>query len=225
MNCGRLSTRFSGFSELLRDDETTPLTERQKHYAANIHNSGAHLLKLINNILDLAKIESGKTNLQYESIPLREIVSEVDAVIRPLAEQRTQQFNIHFADTISIIQADRMKFIQILYNLLSNAMKFTPEGGRISLQAELHGNIVPAELGQTLSKDLEPADEYLELRVSDTGIGIRVEDQDRIFSEFEQVDGSYARQYEGNGIGPCLDPETGGTARRPDCRRKCRGQG
>jgi len=193
-----------GFSELLRDDHTTPLTDKQKHYAVNIHNSGNHLLQLINNLLDLAKIESGKFSLQYESIPLRKIISEVDSVIRPLVDKKTQRFEVRLDDAIHFVRVDRMKFTQILYNLLSNAMKFTAPEGQITLDAEIHTDLSSPDFSAFISSGIEAAGTYLVLRVRDTGIGIRPEDQDRIFSEFEQVAGSHVQPSEGTGLGLAL---------------------
>ena len=189
-----------GFSELLRDDNNNPLTDKQKHYAVNIHNSGNHLLQLINNLLDLAKIESGKFNLQYESIPLRKIVTEVDAVIRPLVDKKAQLLEVRLDDAIHFIRVDRMKFTQILYNLLSNAMKFTAPEGQITLEAEIRTDLSSPDFSAFTSSGMEIAETYLVLRVRDTGIGIRPEDQDRIFSEFEQVGGNR----EGTGLGLAL---------------------
>jgi diguanylate cyclase (GGDEF)-like protein len=189
-----------GFSELLRDDNNNPLTDKQKHYAVNIHNSGNHLLQLINNLLDLAKIESGKFNLQYESIPLRKIVSEVDAVIRPLVDKKAQHLEVRLDDAIHFVRVDRMKFTQILYNLLSNAMKFTAPEGQITMEAEIRTDLSSPDFSAFTSSGMEIAETYLVLRVRDTGIGIRQEDQDRIFSEFEQVGGNR----EGTGLGLAL---------------------
>jgi len=189
-----------GFSELLRDDNNNPLTDKQKHYAVNIHNSGNHLLQLINNLLDLAKIESGKFNLQYESIPLRKIVSEVDTVIRPLVDKKAQHLEVRLDDAIHFVRVDRMKFTQILYNLLSNAMKFTAPEGQITMEAEIRTDLSSPDFSAFTSSGMEIAETYLVLRVRDTGIGIRQEDQDRIFSEFEQV----GDNREGTGLGLAL---------------------
>jgi len=189
-----------GFSELLRDDNNNPLTDKQKHYAVNIHNSGNHLLQLINNLLDLAKIESGKFNLQYESIPLRKIVSEVEAVIRPLVDKKAQHLEVRLDDAIHFVRVDRMKFTQILYNLLSNAMKFTAPEGQITMEAEIRTDLSSPDFSAFTSSGMEIAETYLVLCVRDTGIGIRPEDQDRIFSEFEQVGGNR----EGTGLGLAL---------------------
>lgn len=193
-----------GFSELLRDDNNNPLTDKQKHYAVNIHTSGNHLLQLINNLLDLAKIESGKFNLQYESIPLRKIVSEVESVIRTLTDKKAQRFEVRLDDAVHFVRVDRMKFTQILYNLLSNAMKFTPQEGQIGLEAEILTDLSSPDLGAFTSSAMEIAETYLVLRVRDTGIGIRQEDQERIFSEFEQADGSHTQSEEGTGLGLAL---------------------
>ena len=178
-----------GFSELLADESFGPLTEKQKKHVSNIHNSGTDLLHLINNILDVAKIESGKMELQYESFSIRQSISEVEMVIKPLIEKKKQNLNIKVDEDISTLKADKTMFKHMLYNLLSNAIKFTPEEGEISLTAVVESR---------------EKDSLLKLSVTDTGIGIKKEDQDRIFSEFEQVDSSFSRKYEGTGLGLAL---------------------
>jgi diguanylate cyclase (GGDEF)-like protein/PAS domain S-box-containing protein len=182
-----------GFSELLQEENFGPLTEKQKRYIHNIYNSGSHLLHLINNVLDIAKIESGKMELHYESFLIPNAVSEVETIIKPLIEKKRQNLNIKISEALPHIRADKVKFKQILYNLLSNAVKFTPEGGNIFIEAELTSNI-----------SHNPAPQLLRLSVIDTGIGIKKEDHERIFSEFEQVDSSFSRKYEGTGLGLAL---------------------
>jgi diguanylate cyclase (GGDEF)-like protein/PAS domain S-box-containing protein len=177
-----------GFSELLADEVFGELTEKQKRYVHNIYNSGSHLLQLINNILDIAKIESGKMELHLESFSVASAISEVETVIKPLSDKKHQNIYLTIEPDVTFIAADRTKFKQILYNLLSNAVKFTPEGGDIYIKAEMYEDVVP----------------ILKVTVKDTGIGIRREDQDRIFSEFEQVDSSFSRRYEGTGLGLAL---------------------
>lgn len=178
-----------GFSELLDGESFGPLTEKQKKHVNNIHNSGNHLLHLINNILDIAKVESGKMELRYESFSVNQSISEVEMVIKPLIEKKRQKFSLKIDKDISLIKADKVKFKQILYNLISNASKFTPEEGDIFLAAEVTG---------------QEKDSCLKLSVTDTGIGIKEEDYERIFSEFEQVDSSFSRKYEGTGLGLAL---------------------
>jgi diguanylate cyclase (GGDEF)-like protein/PAS domain S-box-containing protein len=191
-----------GFSELLLDELSDPLTERQKRHITNIYSSGTHLLQLINNVLDIAKIESGKIELHYESFLLSNTVAEVEAVIRSLADKKRQTL-VMKTDNIRFIAADRVKLKQILYNLLSNAVKFTPEGGTITLQA---GATNAADL-PTQARNLASSSEnnnFLKLSVKDSGIGIKSEDLDRIFFEFEQVDNGLSRKYEGTGLGLAL---------------------
>lgn len=178
-----------GFSELLDGESFGPLTEKQKKYVSNIYNSGTHLLHLINNILDIAKVESGKMELRCESFSVNQFISEVEMVIKPLIKKKRQKLFLKIDKDIPIIKADKVKLKQILYNLLSNASKFTPEEGDISLAAGVTG---------------QEKDSCLKLSVTDTGIGIKEEDYERIFSEFEQVDSSFSRKYEGTGLGLAL---------------------
>jgi diguanylate cyclase (GGDEF)-like protein/PAS domain S-box-containing protein len=192
-----------GFSELLVEDASGPLAEKQKRYATNIYNSGSHLLQLINNILDLAKIESGRIELNYDSFPLQTAVAEVESVIRPLADKKKLKLEIQSSDEPILLKADRIKFKQILYNLLSNSVKFTPDGGSILLEAEAIDDSGPGT-GAPSEHLLQIHNSFLRLSVSDTGIGIKKEDHDRIFAEFEQVDSSYSRRYEGTGLGLSL---------------------
>src|SRR5271157_2178511 len=191
-----------GFSELLLDEVSGPLTERQKRQVTNIYSSGTHLLQLINNVLDIAKIESGKIELHYESFLVKDAVAEVEQVIRSLADKKSQVVAIK-ADGVQFIMADKIKFKQILYNLLSNAVKFTPEGGAITLEAGLitaAGLPLPARNLAAIPEK----NSFLRLSVTDTGIGIKSEDLDRVFAEFEQGDSSLSRRYEGTGLGLAL---------------------
>ncbi|HEX8948824.1 MAG TPA: response regulator [Dissulfurispiraceae bacterium] len=193
-----------GFSELLMDGLYGPLSEKQKRHINNIYNSGSHLLQLINNILDIAKIESGKLELNLESFMVGQAISEVEAVVRSLADKKKQRLAVRVSDNVPPLKADRIKFKQILYNLLSNAVKFTPEDGDIFLDAVLvKGQDLAGQASGGALIYAEKGD-YLKLSVTDTGIGIRKEDRERIFSEFEQGDSSFSRKYEGTGLGLAL---------------------
>lgn len=174
-----------GFSELLEDKAYGTLNEKQTKYVGNIVVSSKHLLQLINDILDLAKVESGTIELHYESMFLPEAIAIVKSVVEPLATKKDILMEIDLDKQIKSVEADPSRLRQILYNLLSNAIKFTPAGGRVSIEARPH-------------------DGGVEIAVTDTGIGIGIDDQERIFSEFLQVEGSYSRKYEGTGLGLAL---------------------
>ncbi len=191
-----------GFSELLLEEISGSLTERQKRHINNIYSSGTHLLQLINNVLDIAKIESGKIELHYESFLVSHVVTEVEAVVQSLTDKKRQTLAIKTAD-VPFIVADRVKFKQILYNLLSNAVKFTPEGGTITLEAGVT-NAANLPLQARGLVFFSEKNKFLVLSVKDSGIGIKREDLDRIFSEFEQVDSGLSRKYEGTGLGLSL---------------------
>ncbi len=185
-----------GFSEILLQKTFGDLNEKQQRYTNTIYTSGKHLLHLVNNILDLAKIESGKAELAYETFPLKNTVNEALMVLRPLAEKKLIELKLDLGREVDSFTADKIKFKQILYNLLSNAIKFTAEGGKIGVNIEkIRGNkdILPwASEGQKL----------LKVSVWDTGTGIKPEDREKIFEEFEQLDPSKAT--EGTGLGLSL---------------------
>ncbi|MBI4688949.1 MAG: diguanylate cyclase [Nitrospirae bacterium] len=183
-----------GFSEILLDKTFGDVNEKQEKYITNIHTSGRHLLHLVNNVLDLAKIESGKVELSYESFTLKDVIDEVISVIKPLADKKLIEVKSDISGNADFT-ADRVKFKQVLYNLLSNAIKFTPDNGKTGIRAE-----------KLTNKDIFPwapqGTEFLKVSVWDEGIGIKPDDKEKIFEEFEQVDQS--RSTEGTGLGLSL---------------------
>ncbi|MFN0197149.1 MAG: ATP-binding protein, partial [Planctomycetaceae bacterium] len=176
-----------GFSDLLNGAEN--MTDKQKRFVQNIQNSGRNLLAIINDILDLAKIESGKMQWQLVEFSLQELVDRQVNSILPLAEKKNIEVTSHVESQMPILFQDPGKIQQILNNLLSNAVKFTPEGGRIRVEARLSD------------------DDLMELSVEDTGIGIPLEEQATIFEKFRQGKGIpgernvLTREYEGTGLG------------------------
>jgi PAS domain S-box-containing protein len=176
-----------GFAEFLIDGRPGPLNAKQSEYLGDILHSGRHLLRLINDVLDLAKVEAGKLELNPERFSLRVAISEVCGVARPLADERDIRVAIALDPRLEgEIILDQQKLKQVLYNLLSNAIKFSNRGGKVDVTAALDG-----------------ADRFT-LSVSDTGIGIRKEDLGRLFREFEQLDSGAARRFEGTGLGLAL---------------------
>jgi signal transduction histidine kinase/DNA-binding response OmpR family regulator len=170
-----------GFSDLLAEQTAGELNFKQKRFVNHIKQGSAHLLQLINDILDLSKIEAGQLELRCEGFQVNEALPEVLSTIRPLAMAKNIQVQQKL-ETDLPVYADRVRFKQILYNLLSNAVKFTPKDGRISIEC------------------LESGD-FITLSVTDTGIGIRAEDQGIIFEEFRQVEGDKDSTQEGTGLG------------------------
>ena len=174
-----------GFSEVLRDKMFGDLTAKQTRYVENIHNSGQHLLSLINDILDLSKIEAGRMDLDVSRFDVPIALNNAVTLIRERAARHGIGVDVDIAGGVGDIEADERKFKQILLNLLSNAVKFTPNGGRIRVFAALEG-------------------EYLEVSVADSGIGIAPEDQVAIFEQFRQVGDDSAKKAEGTGLGLAL---------------------
>jgi signal transduction histidine kinase len=175
-----------GFTEFLIDEKPGPLRPKQKEYLGDVLNSARHLLQLINDVLDLAKVEAGKMELHPETFPVRKAVEEVTAVIKGIAQKKHIALGIEVSDGLDAVTLDQHKFKQVLYNLLSNAVKFTDEGGQVAIHA----------------RRLDP--HRLEVQVRDTGIGIKAEDINRLFTEFEQLDSGTARRFEGTGLGLAL---------------------
>src|SRR6202043_1103111 len=170
-----------GFSDLLADETPGELNSKQKRFVNHIKQSSAHLLQLINDILDLSKIEAGQLELRCEDFQLKDALPEVLSTIRPLAMIKNIQVQHKVKMDLSV-HADRVRFKQVLYNLLSNAVKFTPKDGRIDIDCVEKGNEVC-------------------ISVTDTGIGIRAEDQAVVFEEFRQVEGNKDTANEGTGLG------------------------
>jgi signal transduction histidine kinase/CheY-like chemotaxis protein len=189
-----------GFSEILGDQTFGSLNERQLKYAGNILNSGRHLLQLINDILDLSKVEAGRLELTLSTFGVTKVLHDVQAIVRTLANKKSIQLEIKVADNLPPLYADEAKFKQIMFNLLSNALKFTPTGGCVTVTATVESAPAGTEV-TTVPADLRP---WLRVVVTDTGIGVQPKDQERIFVEFEQVDSSYGRQQQGTGLGLAL---------------------
>ncbi|BBI99952.1 hypothetical protein FGKAn22_16450 [Ferrigenium kumadai] len=173
-----------GFTEVLQDQIPGPINADQMEYLGDIHEGGQLLLRLINDVLDLSKVEAGRLELFYETFPIAQTVRETITTLRGMAEKKGLSLQAELPPDLGLITADQIRFKQVLYNLLSNAVKFTDKGT------------------VTVSAAIE--DQQLHLKVIDTGIGIRSEDMDRIFVEFSQVDASHARRHEGTGLGLVL---------------------
>ncbi len=174
-----------GFSELLIDD-TEGDYDRQTRttYLTSIHESGRHLLALINDILDLSKVEAGRMELHFETVRITDLVEQVLNTVRPLADQKGIELGANVSPDDEVL-ADEGKLKQIMYNLLSNAIKFTPDGGQVRVEAR-------------------SAPDHIQLAVIDTGVGIALEDQERVFEEFEQIDSGANRRHQGTGLGLAL---------------------
>ncbi len=180
---------------MLADQTFGGMNERQLKYSNNILNSGRHLLQLINDILDLAKVEAGRVELMRNTFNVAKALSEVQTIVKTLANKKHIRLEFELAPDLPELFADEAKFKQIMYNLLSNAIKFTPDGGKV---------LVTAAIQNSTNADAGPAGRSLRVAVTDTGIGIKLKDQERVFKEFEQVDSSYGRQQQGTGLGLAL---------------------
>jgi PAS domain S-box-containing protein len=190
-----------GFSEILADRTFGDLNDRQLKYSNNILNSGRHLLQLINDILDLSKVEAGKLELTRSSFSVARALENAQVIVKTLAGKKGIALEFDVAAAPPELFADEAKFKQIMYNLLSNAIKFTPDKGRVAVTAT-HWNPANGH-GAPASKSQLPG-ECLKVTVADTGIGIHPLDHARIFAEFEQVDSSYGRLQQGTGLGLAL---------------------
>ena len=197
-----------GFASLLQDPAVSSLSEKETRFARHIVMSGEHLLALINDLLDLSKVEAGKLVLQLHPFPLREAIEAAVYAIRPQVEQKQQTLELLMDDPMPLIRADATRFKQILYNLLSNAVKFTPSGGRIKVTARIgsRGEGIGSSEGPRLDPrpyTLDPGD-FVEIAVSDTGIGIKREDLARLFQVFTQLESALTKQFQGTGLGLAL---------------------
>ncbi|HZT43867.1 MAG TPA: response regulator [Chthonomonadaceae bacterium] len=192
-----------GFSEVLVDQTFGELNPKQVRYVNNILTSGRHLLQLINDILDLAKVEAGRMQLDESPFDVPSAMQGVEAVIKPLAAKKQIIVQTEVAPDVPRIVADEAKFKQILYNLFSNAIKYTPDGGTVTAKADTV-EATDKAVSELFAGETPPAGRFLRVAVIDSGIGIKPEDLERVFGEFEQLDDSYARQQQGTGLGLSL---------------------
>jgi signal transduction histidine kinase len=174
-----------GFSDLMYGGVTGSLNAEQREFLGDILSSSRHLLGLINDVLDLAKVESGTLVVVPQAVDLNRVIAEVSDIVRGLATGRSVELDLHLAADLGSVVVDPAKLKQILYNYISNALKFTPEGGRVTVRAELVG-------------------EAFRVEVEDTGIGIAKEDLRHLFVAFRQLDAGLTKRYPGTGLGLAL---------------------
>ena len=205
-----------GLSECLQEEIFGPLNDNQKKSIATVERSGQHLLSLINDILDVSKIASGKLELDITEVSIHHLCSSSLAFVKAQASKKQIQLHTHISQDLSIITVDERRMRQVLINLLTNAVKFTPIGGQVTIVIELESLDLDRQLAlnsPSLSKPLtqESVDEFfplqdfiLRISVIDTGIGIAATDQAKLFQPFVQLDSSLNRTYEGTGLGLTL---------------------
>jgi len=175
-----------GFAEIMHDGKVGPIAEKHREYLDDILTSARHLHQLINDVLDLAKVESGKMEFRPEIVSLTRLVSEVRDVLRTLAARKQIRIETSVDESVETILIDPAKLKQVLYNYLSNALKFTPDSGGVRVCVTPEG------------------EDWFRLEVQDTGVGIHSEDISRLFVEFQQLDASAAKKYQGTGLGLAL---------------------
>jgi signal transduction histidine kinase len=173
---------IGGYASLLQDGIPGPLTDDQRKYIGRIRHNQQHLLQLVNELLDLGKIESGRIVLSLEAVPVQQVVESVNTMIEPQIEGSKLRLEAEPCDPALFFHADRERVEQIVLNLLSNAAKFTPAGGTVRIM---------------VSAD----DKEIRLSVEDTGVGITADKLEAVFEAFYQVEGSQSRTYGGTGLG------------------------
>ena len=194
-----------GFSGLLLDGAKEPLSEKQKRYVENVLTSGRRLLRLIDDILDLSKLEMLKVDVNYDEFSLSQIIDDALLMVKENAEKKKISIKTNIDKNLNSILTDEKKFKQILFQLLDNAVKFTPEKGKAAIDASI---MKREELlkNKALAGSVSPIHDgdFIKFVISDTGIGITEDDQKRLFISFEKLDSGYTREYEGTGLGLVL---------------------
>ena len=187
-----------GFSEMLLIGALGQLSEQQRDALETVARNGRHLLGLVNDVLDLSKVDAGRMDLHLMQADVRTLVSDVITGMESLIRTKGHKVTIELGDAALLVNADEMRVRQILFNLLSNAVKFTPAGGQVTVHAGQRRAVLPVPGGRRAERDA------VWISVTDSGIGIAKEDLPRLFQEFSQVDGTFARRFEGTGLGLAL---------------------
>jgi signal transduction histidine kinase len=201
-----------GFTQIIVDGEFGKLNEEQSEFLVDVLLSSKHLLNLINDILDLSKVEAGKLELALTEVNINELLVNSLNMLKEKSLKHNIQTELNATGLPELVKVDGRKTKQILFNLLSNAVKFTPDGGKVTLSAHMRNGFSEPEnetkkSGReeyTTSAQKYQANHFIEIAVSDTGIGIDPKDQERIFHAFEQADTSSTREYQGTGLGLAL---------------------
>jgi signal transduction histidine kinase len=191
-----------GFTDLVLSRSFGELTAEQEEFLKDVLGSSRHLLSLINDVLDLAKVEAGKMQLELSAVPIRELLENSLVMVKEKSLKQAIRLSVELDGLPELVQIDERKLKQVVYNLLSNAVKFTPAGGEVRLGAKV------MEASELLhlpaAGDGNGHTRWLSVWVSDTGIGMQEKDLERIFNPFEQVEGSTSRKYQGTGLGLAL---------------------
>jgi len=191
-------TAIKGFTQLLAMGGLGQLNDTQREFVNTIYNNTERMINLINDVLEITKIESGSIDLEWRALHLAEALSGVIAELQPQIAQRHHQLTISLPPGLPLIRADSMRLHQILFHILSNAVKYTPAGGSITIAAREVMNVdLPEPIRSTLSDNRR----YLLLSISDTGVGIRPEDLPRIFDRFFRSDNPLKVEAGGTGLG------------------------
>jgi signal transduction histidine kinase len=185
-----------GFTELIADKNCGDINPVQEEYLNDVLRAGRHLLSLINDVLDLSKIEAGKMEVDAADVPIRDLLSNSLSMIKEKALKHGIRLSLNIASAPDYVMGDERKLKQVMYNLLSNAAKFTPDGGHIEVGSMIHN-------GHDCGKRCDDG-KSLAVWVRDTGIGIEPQDIERIFAPFEQVESSISRKFHGTGLGLSL---------------------
>jgi len=198
-----------GFAQLLQEQTKELFSTKQTRFLTNIYTSGQHLLTLINDILDLSKVEAGKIILERVPLGVAEILEDLLVITRGLAYKKGQTVQVEIAPDLPTLTADPVRFKQIFFNLVSNAVKFTPAGGTITVRActvptEEQRSRGAGEPGASQPPSPSAPLQFLELAVADTGAGIRAADLPKLFQEFTQLETTAAQAHEGTGLGLAL---------------------
>jgi two-component system sensor histidine kinase/response regulator len=175
-----------GFTELMHDGKVGPVSSNHKEYLGDVLTSARHLLQLINDVLDLSKVEAGKMEFKPETVHLSKIFAEVKQILQTMAAHKQLKVESEIEPAVDQVIIDPAKLKQVLYNYLSNAIKFTTEKGRITLRALADGS------------------DFFRLEVEDTGIGIAPDQISKLFTEFQQLDGGASKRHQGTGLGLAL---------------------
>jgi signal transduction histidine kinase len=178
-----------GFAQVVQEKSQENEDAKTVRYATNILEAGQRLLSIINDLLDLAKIEAGKIQVQWEKCSAAQIIEALLNFTRSRAEEKDMVVNMHVDPGIGLLETDGGKLQQILFNLIHNSLEYTPRGGRIDVTAQL------------------VEEDYIQFEVVDTGPGIAPEDRERVFEKFRQIDSSVTREHSGTGLGLAIVQE------------------